>query len=233
MSAENYTWRTPQFVRDFDKSIARVKAMVIYHHGAERAVGLIRESRQEYHVLIPQIPYIGVRNPFLVFLLPTTRYLAVYRTLRRHGTTVEDAGQTAYAMGEAELKAIPRLVRRGIGSLWFSPLFLGRLRKSAAESQKRRYPGDFVFQYVQGNGRDFDYGIDYIECANCKFLFAQGASELAPYVCAVDKVASEMMKWGLTRTTTLAEGGEKCDFRFKKGGKTQVEIPRSLKHIGV
>ena len=45
---------------------------------------------------------------------------------------------------------------------------------------------------------------------------------------AVDKVASEMLGWGLQRTMTIAEGGEKCDFRFRKGGETSVPIPQSL-----
>ena len=79
--------------------------------------------------------------------------------------------------------------------------------------------------YVQCDGPDFDWGIDYTECATCKFLSAQGAPELAPYVCAVDKVASEMLGWGLTRTMTIADGFDKCDFRFKKGGKTRLATP--------
>jgi hypothetical protein len=37
-----------------------------------------------------------------------------------------------------------------------------------------------------------------------------------------------MLGWGLRRTMTLAEGGERCDFRFKKGGETCVPIPPSL-----
>ncbi len=32
-----------------------------------------------------------------------------------------------------------------------------------------------------------------------------------------------------SRTMTLAEGREKCDFRFKKGGKTDVAMPQSLR----
>lgn len=83
--------------------------------------------------------------------------------------------------------------------------------------------------YVEGDSQTFDYGVDYIECASCKFLEAQDASELGPYVCAVDKVASVMLGWGLRRTKTLAEGDEKCDFRFKRGGNTFVPIPQSLR----
>jgi hypothetical protein len=186
------------------------------------------EAHSEYEALIPQIPYIGDRSPLLVFLLPTSRYLAVYRVLRSHGRTVGDAGQVVNEMGKAELRAIPRPIRAVIRYLWFSPWFTSRLKRRAAESQKRAHPGDYVFTFVQGNGKDFDFGIDYEECASCKFLDAQNAGELAPYVCAVDKVASETLGWGLSRTMTLADGGGRCDFRFKRRGKTDVAVPQSF-----
>ena len=80
----------------------------------------------------------------------------------------------------------------------------------------------------QGDGREFDYGIDYTECANCKVLRAENAFELAPYVCATDKPISELLGWGLTRPKTIAEGSQTCSFRFKKGGATNVPIPQSL-----
>ena len=102
-------------------------------------------------------------------------------------------------------------------------------RTAVLSSLEREYPGGYVLAYVEGDGQDFDYGIDYIECASCTFLSAQGAPELAPYVCAVDKVASEMLGWGLRRTMTLAQGDERCDFRFKKGAETSVMMPESLR----
>jgi hypothetical protein len=37
--------------------------------------------------------------------------------------------------------------------------------------------------------------------------------------------------WGLTRTVTLAEGAERCDFRFKKGGETKVTVPEPLQSV--
>lgn len=231
MTYENYISRKSKLLKDFDRSFARVKRKLISRLDEEQSNILIRESRQEYEALIPQIPFIGLRNPFLIFLLPTSRYLAIYRVLKRLGRTVEDAGQLIYEMSEAELKAIPGIVRRVIGYFWFSRWFLGRIKKRAIESQDRKYPGGYVLTFLEGNGLNFDYGIDYTECASCKFLSAQNALELAPYVCAVDKVASEMMGWGLSRTMTLAEGREKCDFRFKKGGKTDVAIPQSLTQV--
>ena len=231
MTHGNYVSRKAPLLKAFDRSVGRVKRMLVSRFGEGQANALIRESHQEYEALIPQIPYIGDKNPLLIFLLPTSRYLAVYQVLQRQGWAVEDAGRLIYEMSEAEFEAIPGLVRRVIGYLWFSRWFLGRLKSRAIESRERKYPGGYVFSYVEGNDQGFDYGVDYTECASCKFLGVQDALELAPYVCAVDKAASEMMGWGLSRTMTLAEGREKCDFRFKKGGKTNVAMPQSLTQV--
>ena len=90
---------------------------------------------------------------------------------------------------------------------------------------------DFILKYMTKNKQEFDYNVDYLKYANCKFLQAENALELAPYVCATDKPTSELMGWGLTRRMTLAEGFTKCDFRFKKGGRTNVVIPQSLQEL--
>jgi hypothetical protein len=228
MKQDNYLSRKHQLLRGFDKSLNRVRVLLYSWLGAEQAEILIRDSRQEYEVLIPRIPFIGRRNPLLVFFLPTTRYLAIYRSFTKQGLTIEDAGYLAFEIGTEELKSIPSIVRHFISYLWFSPWFLKRIKKRAMETQHRMYPGNYVMTFVEGNGREFAYGVDYIECASCKFLEAENALELAPFVCAVDKTASELLGWGLKRTMALAKGSLRCDFRFTKGGETHVEIPQSL-----
>ena len=231
MTDTSHFRRKPRLLKGFDRSLARIKRVLSSRYGEEQANTLIGESRGEYEALIPQIPHIGEKSPFLIFLLPTVRCLAVYRALQRRGGTVEEAGELIYEMSEAEFQAIPGLARRAIGHLWFSSWFLRRLRKRARTSQERQYPDSFVVHYVEGYGQDFDYGIDYVECANVKFLRAQGALELAPYICATDKAASEMLGWGLHRTMTLAGGSAKCDFRFTKGGTTSVQESRTPQHV--
>jgi hypothetical protein len=223
-----YLARKSTLLRRFDKATARVNHVLVSRYGEEHAGILTNEVRREYEAIIPHLPYIGPRNPLLFFIIPTGWHAGLYRVLQNQRRTVDEAGQVIYDLTEAYLKSMPEYVRRLIEYLWFSSLFLKRLEKRAVQSQKRKYPGDFVLQYIDGDGKTFDYGIDYIECANCKFLRALGADELAPYVCAADKLASELLGWGLTRTMTIAEGHEKCDFRFKRGGKTSVTIPSSL-----
>jgi hypothetical protein len=231
MTQDKYLFRKKQFIKRFDKLLASVQPSIFSWLGDEQATRLMLEARQEYEAIIPRIPFIGNNNLSLLFFLPTTRYLAVYRAFQRQGGTVEDTGRLVFMMGIAEAKAIPSMIRQLMGYLWFSPMLTKRIRKREISSQQRAYPGDFVLNYVEGNGRDFDYGVDYIECANCKFLQTENAFELAPYVCATDKPTSELMGWGLARTMTIAEGSSKCDFRFKKGGNTRVAVPQSLQAL--
>jgi hypothetical protein len=229
MKEDNYISNKKRLLKSLTKTMIRGKQVLISRFGKEQADLIMKECHCEYEAIIPQIPFIGHKSPFLIFLLPTSCYLAIYRVLRRLGISVEEAGKIIYQMNEMEWKVIPFLVRRIIGYVWFSPWFLRRLRKRAKESQERKYPGGYVLNFIEGDGKTFDYGFDYTECAGCKFLNQQGAPELAPFLCAFDKAAGETLGWGLTRTTTIADGYEKCDFRFKKGGRTNIVIPLSLK----
>jgi len=49
--------------------------------------------------------------------------------------------------------------------------------------------------------------------------------------CPLDILFSEALGWRLTRTITLAQGAEVCDFRFKKGGPTIVAVPAALQDV--
>lgn len=225
---ENYTLRKNRWLKDLDRSLARVKPFLMRMLGEEQARIFVNNSLQEYEAVIPRIPFIGKNNPLLVFFKPAPQYLSVYRALLRQNRTVEEVGDLIYEIGAAELQAIPSIARQLSRLVWFSRVFRDRLRKRAITSHRRKYPGDFVLTYVEGDGIEFDYGVDYIECANCKLLEAEDAMEIAPYICAVDNIASDLLGWGLIRTMTLAEGSHKCDFRFKKGGETRVILPHSL-----
>lgn len=228
MTPANYLHRRHQFMRSFGRLLARVKPAVSAWLGEAQAETFMRESRQEYAALISRIPFIGDSYVTLGFFLPVTRYLAIYRALQKQGRTIEEAGHLIYRLGTEEALAIPPLGRRAMEVLWFSRWLRQLIKKRALKSQQRRYPADFVMHYVEGDGQEFDYGVDYSECANCKFLQAENALEIAPYVCATDKPISELMGWGLYRTTTIADGSPICKFRFKKGGQTQVVVPQSV-----
>jgi len=217
-----YESRARQLLAEFDTTIERVSDLFAARYGQADAAAIAGEARQVYERLIPDLPYVGGVQPLTQFVIATGWFLAMYRALQARGRPVDEAGRLIYEVTEVYLQRYPGVARGLVGHLSFSKLYLARLRRRAQESQERPYPDGYVFRYLPGDGATFDYGVDYLECASCKFLARQGAPELAPYLCTVDYIYSEMFGWGLVRTTTLAEGGDRCDFRFKRGGPTRI-----------
>jgi hypothetical protein len=226
-----YVSRKRRLLRDFDRMVSRVRGVLVSPYGEEQTDALIGAVRREYESLLPQLPYVGGKQPYTQFIIGTAWSLAIYRVLRAQGETLEAVGRLIYEMDWAYLKAYPRFLRRLFGSATFSRRHIRRLRQGAAKLQERRYPGNYVYTFVEGDGETFDYGVDYVECAACTFLQRQGTPELGPYLCAADAVYSELLNWGLIRNQTLAEGADRCDFRFKKGGPTRVALPEPLRSV--
>ena len=190
--------------------------------GKDHAAGLIGDIRREYEALAPEMPYIGGEgNMFTEWLVYGVYYLAVYRVLKAKGQAVEGVGKVIFDTFEA-MADYPKWLLRLVGSIKYNEEYVNRLREATTKTQERRYPGDWVATFIEGDGGEFDYGIDITECGIRKLYRAHGAGELAPYLCLSDYVVSEAFDRGLVRYKTLAEGNAVCDFRYKKGRETFV-----------
>jgi hypothetical protein len=212
-------FKDPDPLADF---YASTETVLGARFGQNRAKGLVHDIRQEYESLSPDVPYIGgEENIFTEWLTYGVYYLAVYQVLKSLGQTVEQAGRIIYETYET-MADYPAWMLRLVGSLKYGEGYVERLMAAATVSQERRYPGDWVCTFVEGDGKAFDYGLDITECGICKFYHAQGADELAPYMCLSDYVVSQAFGRGLVRYGTIAEGAEACDFRYKQGRQTFV-----------
>ncbi len=218
-----YTSRKPKLLKDFDKTANLVKDFVVSSYGSDFANTLYRDARQEYEVLIPQIPRLkGTRGGALnSFLLITAQELVLYKAMKKHGKTAGDAWEICHEALRLRMERFPKIKRWLFGRIMYSGILKKRMRKLAETGKQLRF-GDFEIRYVIGDGEEFDFGVDYVACGNYKLALDQGAEEFAPYVCMSDIALSDAMGWGLIRTETLVDGGERCDFRFKKGGKTKI-----------
>jgi len=205
-----------------DDHFEGTEKVLVTRFGKGRTSSLMKGIRQEHEALTPEVPYIGgEENMFTEWLTYGVYYLAVYRVLKAEGQSVEEVGKVIFDTFQA-MADYPKWLLRLVGSLKYNEQYVNRLRKAAAKTQERRYTGDWVATFIEGNGEEFDYGIDITECGICKFYRAQGADELAPYLCLSDYVVSDAFDRGLVRYKTLAEGVEVCDFRYKKGRDTFV-----------
>jgi hypothetical protein len=186
---------------------------------------VIEETTSEFKNIIPQIPYIGGdANSLTEDLEQAAMVLAFYRVESRHGMTVDDVGTIVNIAIENELKKYPKWLLRATSAKYFTKKYINELKNAAIASQKRTYEGGWVFTFIAGDGKTFDYGYNYTECGIANFLNVQGASDLTPYLCNLDNLYSKYMDEGLTRTTTLGEGGPYCDFRFKRVRNVRLDI---------
>ena len=222
MDKEYYTSRKSELLERFDEDAQYWTQVIASNYDRDFANIILREAREEYDALIPEVPYIGGdENHLTSSLIRSARCLSLYEAMKARGITVKEIGKILY---DATLV-------RGAGppvppSEWLSPEdLMKRRRERAKRSQERRYPEDWVYEFVEGDGVEFDYGYDFIECGTQKFYHVQGADEFLPFYCFLDFATSKASGLGLARTMTLAEGYEKCDFRFKRGRKVEQEWP--------
>ncbi len=218
-----YRSRKEKLLKDFDRISAFMKASLVARYGSEFTSTLQREAHEEYEKLIPEIPYVqGVRARALnSFLVGTAQELAVYKAMKRHHRPASEAWELCHQAIRFRIAEIPRWKRSLLRSLMFSRLVRRIVARRARQRQKVRF-GDFEVEYLIGEGGDFDFGVNYLQCGNLTFVKRHGGEEFAPYVCMSDIVLGEALGWGLIRTQTLADGCSHCDFRFKKGAATQI-----------
>jgi hypothetical protein len=217
LAAEYYVRNKPKLLREHQRMATVGQEIMAARYGADFTTAVIRESLAEFGKLIPELPYIGgEQNPLTGNLVFSASALAFYQVMKQCGRTIEEIGELLYRIMEAWVRHYPHFVRRLMG--YYHIRFKRRLsRRRAPLSQERRYAGDWVFEHVEGDGETFEWGRDYVECGIVKFLHSQGADELTPYLCLTDYALFGALGIELKRTMTLAEGCEKCDFRFKMG----------------
>lgn len=218
-----YTHQASRLLMDFDHVVRQVEAPVSARYGSASATQMIQSARDEFRRLLPVLPYVGGEQPFTQFVIASGWFLALYRAMQAQGAGIDEIGHTAFQLSRTYLERVPGFARRFLGYMSFTPRYLRKLKRRAGESQAHPYPRGYVYSYIPGDGVNFDYGVDYHQCATWTLYQEQGVTQLTPYLCACDFLYSELLSWGLTRTTTLGEGGDRCDFRLKRGGPTRLK----------
>jgi hypothetical protein len=206
----------------FSRYVESTQEILAVRFGDNPAQTIMRDTWQAYEALLPEVPYIGGDTNLNTENLSVSAYcLAKYRVLNARGQTTEQVGRIIYEAYEA-MTDLPGWLCAVVKHLKYGKKNQDRLRQQAIESQKRLYPGDWVFTFVEGDGEAFDYGLDFTECGICKLYHAQGADELTPYMCLSDYVIGKAFDRGFVRHKTLAEGADVCDFRYKAGRESFV-----------
>lgn len=200
--------------RAFETYRPHVQGAVERRVGRDRALEQLAASYAGLRQLAPRVPEARPGDWLADNLYGAAVLLAVGRTLRGDGFDGADVAAITREAVEARLDAYPPLALRIMGRMRATWPYQRLLARRAARSRQARYPGEWVYDRVAGDGRTFGWGIDYRRCPILDLYRAEGAEELMSAVCPLDFTISERMGDRLARTTTLASGGDRCDFRY-------------------
>lgn len=89
-----------------------------------------------------------------------------------------------------------------------------------SQSQKRLYPENWVGDFLEGDGKAFNYGFNFTACGWLKLIDKENAGDIAPYACLCDYARMRALGIGFKRSKTIAAGADMCDFRFIKDYQT-------------
>lgn len=203
----------------YDKRSKGVAKVLAHFAPPEQRDELAAEARREFESMVDEIPYAD-RPDHSMFgpSFGVYQFLALYQAARARGYTAHQVGRAILAT------PFSRPPQRA------SSEALAKLRADAEASQRGAAPGEFVFQFVDGNA-DLDWGMNITSCAVCHAYARHDAMELVPYMCATDDKESDAGGFGLRRTGTLALGAHRCDFRYRAGGEPLPLAPQYPERI--
>ncbi len=151
--------------------------------------------------------------------------LAYIRVLERYGLSVDVIGKILNEVYSDVFTSLPGILKWFLKWAEFSSKRKKKLQAFADQTQMRQYPGNWVMDFVEGNGTDFDFALNYSECAVLKLFREMGAEMYMPYLCVTDLTMSNILGTGLRRQTILFYGGDCCDFQFKKNRCSMPGLP--------
>jgi hypothetical protein len=234
-----YVAQKAKLLRNFKKNARAMLEVSEPTYARDFTDRVVHEALEEYEELIPQIPYIGGRkNRLTGNLIGTGGVIAIYKVLRRYGKPDDQIGELVWRGWEGMSERYPQFLLRLCGRFQLSGFGQRMAKKMAVETQKREYAENSVAVYVEGDGVDFDFGIDFLECAIVEFYEAQGAAELAPYLCLFDFAMSKTCGLRLRRTMRMLSSVKSATSDMEKGGKPlmagrQGSLSRTLNTVRV
>ncbi len=181
--------------------------------GKKTALKILYEGKRNYREIVKRSPSIGGwKNPLNVNVLGVAYVVAIYKAA--------NGKLSAELIGKVFLNSfkqtdVLKLFYKFMSKKIFTRQWQDKRNILAVESQKKLYTADFVYKFVYGKTIN-EYGINYRECGICKLLKQENCSELAPQMCKPDYVTANLMGSELTRTKTIGNGDELCDFWFRK-----------------
>jgi len=222
MNEVEYSYGRKKLLKRLGKLTDVVKTALSDKYSTADIDSILVEIIKEIELLLPHIPYIGGKENFsLNDFFDSVMLLALFKELSKRGSSVRDVGKILYEIREIQAFSQSKVMNFLIAKLIFTFLIKNGFKRKIKKMTQVNYSENWKMEFVEGDGEEFDWGLDYHECAIKKFYEKHGGEELLPYICMSDYAMFNALKnVEFKRTHTIAGGGPFCDFRFKKGGST-------------
>ncbi len=222
MNEVTFSYDREIIFKRLNDSIKIVRVILSKTYSTEEIDSILEGTIEEVDTLLPEIPYIGGKENFsLNDFFDSILMLALFKQLKTKGSAVRDIGQVMYEIRELQASQQSKFSRFLYSKLLFTSFIKKSQRKKIDIMLEKNYPENWKMEYVEGDGIEFDWGVNFHDCAVRKLYLKHGGEELLPFVCMSDYAPFHAMKGvEFKRTQTLSGGGKYCDFRFKKGGST-------------
>jgi predicted unusual protein kinase regulating ubiquinone biosynthesis (AarF/ABC1/UbiB family) len=182
------------------------------YHDEKGVQDILDEAWKRYEDIEPDIPILSQPGPTINLHLAGAT-LAMYEALRSAGHSHAEALPIFRGISWAIYDKMGDLPLMTASAITSDP----HKRMKLATRMFRRFPFSSPgYQMVDVPSGENVVGFDVLKCPVAEFFISHGKQDLCYATwCALDFPLAE--KWGgeLERTTTIAEGASRCDFRWK------------------
>ncbi|MFX0070855.1 MAG: L-2-amino-thiazoline-4-carboxylic acid hydrolase [Candidatus Hermodarchaeota archaeon] len=223
-------------MKNFEKELLILSNLLIKEFNEEKINAMLERMKNEYEKIIPEIPYIGgYKNPMTLLLISGMSDLAIFRTLEKEGFTLREIGQLFYKFSDERNKRRKKNLEKtgkDPSNYPFELEYMDITKKLSEHSQKKEYPDDWTSDYIEGDGKSFEWGFNFHQCGINNVYKRLGAEKYIPFICLSDFSEANILGFGFSRTQTLGNGDPICDHRYIKNYKTpQAWPPDKLKEF--
>lgn len=190
---------------------------------------IIRETDNHYKIISLDTNFAKTsKNPIDQRLDFSSYFLALIKTLDTKGESFENIRKiclqitTEFVQPKNKVHVFFKRLIPKLTNTWLGQFLIKAFHKRVSVNTN---PDGFVANIITDKQETFGlgYGIDIIECGICKLFKKHNYSKYASILCEVDEITSGLAGLQLIRKGTIANGAEKCDFRFKlyKNGNSE------------
>ena len=211
-------------MKNFSNHIKIARSILKKKYDEAKINEMFDHMKAEYEKLILEIPYIGGgKNSFTSLLVGGISSLAMFRILEKEGYTHREIGEFYYKFRDLHntiRKNSLEKIGKDPAQYPFESAYIDYAKRLCDTSKLRNYPDDWVADYVEGDGKTFEWGFNFHECGFHKVFKRLDAEKFVPFFCLADFSEANILEFGFSRTQTIGFGAPMCDHRYVKKHKT-------------